>query len=403
MLDMGFIEDIESILAMTPATRQTVLFSATLPGRIDSLARRYLRDPERISVAPDKQGPKETPRVRQTAYVVSRATKAAALQRVLDAEDPTAAIVFCRTRGGVDELTDVLTSRGYQAEALHGGLTQDQRDRVMSRLRSGTTDLLVATDVAARGLDIDQLTHVVNYDLPVSPEAYVHRIGRVGRAGREGVAVSLVEPRERRLLSGIEKMLGGPIPTGPLPSVADVRNLRTQRTRTAIEDLLADDDAKVRMEGYRDVVEEMLQDHDALEIVLASFAAAHEATQGTADDVEIEIVEERKAATGKSPRGKATKDGKPKKDGKEKKSRRLDVPTQRLFVSVGRKEGVTPGDLVGAVTGETSLKGKDIGIVTVHEAYALIEVPADKARKAARDLQHCTIKGRRVKVRLDRA
>ena len=406
MLDMGFVEDIESILALTPSSRQTVLFSATLPARIDALARKYLRNPERIAIAPDKPTSGQAPKVRQTAYVVARATKAAALQRVLDVEDPQAAIVFCRTRGGVDELTDVLTSRGYQAEALHGGLTQDQRDRVMGRLRSGATDLLVATDVAARGLDVDQLSHVFNYDLPVSPEAYVHRIGRVGRAGREGVAVSLVEPRERRLLSAIERLLGGPIPTGRIPTVADVRHMRLQRTRTDIEEMLAED------------------------VVLASFAAAHEATQGSGvEDVEIETVDPRAgrdAKAGKS--GKADKWSKGDKRDKfskgdkrdkfskgdrgggdsrggpdtERRPRRLTVPTQRLFVSLGRQAGVTPGDLVGALTGETSLKGKDIGIVTVHEVYSLVEVPADKARKVARDLQHCTIRGHRAKVRLDR-
>ena len=435
MLDMGFVEDIESILALTPSSRQTVLFSATLPARIDALARKYLRNPERIAIAPDKPTSGQAPKVRQTAYVVARATKAAALQRVLDVEDPQAAIVFCRTRGGVDELTDVLTSRGYQAEALHGGLTQDQRDRVMGRLRSGATDLLVATDVAARGLDVDQLSHVFNYDLPVSPEAYVHRIGRVGRAGREGVAVSLVEPRERRLLSAIERLLGGPIPTGRIPTVADVRHMRLQRTRTDIEEMLADEDAVVRMEAYRDIVEEMLQDRDPVDVVLASFAAAHEATQGSGvEDVEIETVDPRAgrdAKAGKAgkadkwsadkwskgdKRDKFSKGDKRDKFSKgdrgggdsrggpdtERRPRRLTVPTQRLFVSLGRQAGVTPGDLVGALTGETSLKGKDIGIVTVHEVYSLVEVPADKARKVARDLQHCTIRGHRAKVRLDR-
>ena len=198
MLDMGFAEDLEAILGETPAERQTVLFSATMPRRLDSLARRHLREPVRITIGREKAAPGEAPRVRQTAYVVPRAAKPAALGRILDVEAPTAAIVFCRTREEVDTLTETLNGRGYRAQALHGGMSQEQRDRVMGRLRGGTADLLVATDVAARGLDIDSLTHVVNYDVPSAPESYVHRIGRVGRAGREGVAITLAEPREHR-------------------------------------------------------------------------------------------------------------------------------------------------------------------------------------------------------------
>jgi ATP-dependent RNA helicase DeaD len=182
MLDMGFAEDLEAILAEAPEERQTVLFSATLPARIGAIADRHLRNPARVEIAADRAAPGDVPRVRQSAYVVPRASKPAALGRVLDVEAPTAAIVFCRTREEVDTLTETLNGRGYRAEALHGGMTQEQRDRVMARLRSGTADLLVATDVAARGLDVEHLTHVVNYDVPSAPEAYVHRIGRVGRA-----------------------------------------------------------------------------------------------------------------------------------------------------------------------------------------------------------------------------
>ena len=402
MLDMGFIEDIESILALTPSSRQTVLFSATLPKRIDKLASRHLRDPARISIAANRPTEQAAPRVRQTAYVVTRQNKAAVLGRILDAQDPTASIVFCRTRGGVDELTDLLTARGYQAEALHGGLTQDQRDRVMGRLRSRSTDLLVATDVAARGLDVDHLTHVVNYDLPASPEAYVHRVGRVGRAGREGVALSLVEPRERRMLSAIEKLMKVRIPIEQVPSVADVRLLRWERSRSAIADLLADEDAAGRLAPAREVLEGLLQDHDAADVALAAFVIAHEATQGgasTDDDVDLSVsVREDKRSESTGFRGETGGKGKP-----PKKRDRLTGPTERIYVSLGRKAGITPADLVGAVAGETGIKGRDIGTVTIHENFSLVEVPADKSRKVIKELQHCTIRGRKVKVRLDRA
>ncbi|KAB1902989.1 DEAD/DEAH box helicase, partial [Micromonospora sp. AMSO1212t] len=178
MLDMGFAEDIEAILEHAPAGRQTVLFSATMPARIDGLARQHLTDPVRIRIERERPVAGEAPRVRQSAYIVARGHKPAALGRVLDVESPTAAIVFCRSREEVDRLTETMNGRGYRAEALHGGMSQEQRDRVMGRLRSGTADLLVATDVAARGLDVEQLTHVVNYDVPSAPESYVHRIGR---------------------------------------------------------------------------------------------------------------------------------------------------------------------------------------------------------------------------------
>ena len=199
MLDMGFAEDLEAILDATPEQRQTVLFSATMPRRLDALARRHLRDPARITIgqgaAAGRRGAaRAADRLRRPARGTSRPRWAASST----SRRPPRRIVFCRTREEVDTLTETLNGRGYRAEALHGGMSQEQRDKVMGRLRAGTADLLVATDVAARGLDIEQLTHVVNYDVPSAPESYVHRIGRVGRAGREGVAITLAEPREHR-------------------------------------------------------------------------------------------------------------------------------------------------------------------------------------------------------------
>ncbi len=404
MLEMGFIEDIESILAITPKERQTVLFSATMPSRIDKLASRHLRNPERISIKATESAHDEVPRVRQTAYIVTRQNKSAALGRILDAEDPVASIVFCRTRGGVDDLTDLLTGRGYQAEALHGGLTQDQRDRVMGRLRAGTTELLVATDVAARGLDVDHLSHVVNYDLPMSPEAYVHRIGRVGRAGREGVALSLVEPRERRMLTSIEKLIHGRIPVEPVPTITDVRQMRLRRSREAIEALLDDPEAQDRLDTYREVLDDMLMSRDANEVALAAFALVHEEAQGGSPDEDERDLTASSAVDdqSRSTRGAKASGGSRGSDGPPRKRDKLEGPTSKLFISLGRKAGVTPGDLVGAITGEAGVKGRDIGAITVHESFSLVEVPEDKARKIAKALNHCTIRGRKAGVRLDR-
>src|SRR5215469_15227049 len=277
MLDMGFAEDIEAILGSTPENRQTALFSATMPPRINGMVRRHLRDPVRVELG--RQAPADGLLVQQSAYIVPRGLKPAALGRVLDLEAPAAAVVFCRTRDEVDRLTETLNGRGYRAEALHGGMEQQQRDRVMSRLRGGSTDLLVATDVAARGLDIEQLTHVVNYDVPSAPELYVHRIGRVGRAGREGTAITLVEPREHRMLKTIERATGQPIAVEKLPTVADLRTRRLELTRAALrESLLEEDD----LETFRAVVEPLADEFDLFEVALAAVKLAHE-TDGTTD------------------------------------------------------------------------------------------------------------------------
>ena len=285
MLDMGFAEDIDAILEHTPEGRQTVLFSATIPPRIDAMARRYLRDPVRIQMGRAAAAPDEAPLVRQSAYLVARAHKPAALGRVLDVEAPTAALVFCRTREEVDRLTETMNGRGYRAEALHGGMSQEQRDRVMSRLRAGTADLILATDIAARGLDIEHLTHVVNYDVPSAPDAYIHRIGRVGRAGREGVAITLAEPREHRMLKTIERVTRQRIAIETVPTIADLRARRLELTRAALHDSILDDD----LEHFRVVVETLTDEFDIMEVALAAVKLAHEAGGGAVDDEDDDI------------------------------------------------------------------------------------------------------------------
>jgi ATP-dependent RNA helicase DeaD len=390
MLDMGFAEDLEAILGETPQERQTVLFSATMPRRLDSLARRHLNDPVRISIGRERTEPGEAPRVRQTAYVVPRPAKPAALGRILDVEAPTAAIVFCRTREEVDALTETLNGRGYRAEALHGGMSQEQRDRVMGRLRAGTADLLVATDVAARGLDIEQLTHVVNYDVPSAPESYVHRIGRVGRAGREGVAITLAEPREHRQLKTIEKVAGAPISVQKVPTVADLRARRLELTRAALRETLLEED----LDRFRVVVETLTDEFDLFEVALAAVKLAHEAGSATDDDEEIPQVGFRQD-TERGTAGRGT--------GRPERPRRVSGGTAaRLFVGMGRDAGIRPGDLVGAITGETGLKGRDIGSIEIHQRFALVEVPESAADEVVRALRATMIKGRKATVRRDR-
>jgi ATP-dependent RNA helicase DeaD len=387
MLDMGFAEDIEAILERTPEQRQTVLFSATMPARIDGMARRHLRDPVRIEVGREPTAPGEGPLVRQTAYVVSRPHKVAALGRLLDVEAPTAAIVFCRTRDVVDQLTETLNGRGYRAEALHGGMTQEQRDRVMGRLRAGTADLLVATDVAARGLDVEQLTHVVNFDLPAGPGAYVHRIGRVGRAGREGVAITLVEPREHRMLKTIERVSRQPIAVEKVPTVADLHARRLELTRAALQESLIEDD----LERFRVVVETLADEFDVMDVALAAVKLAHEASGAAADEEEIPEV---------APRPQ--RDHRATGDRAERRPRGPRGETTRLFVGAGRTAGIRPQDLVGAIAGESSLSGRDIGAIEIAPRFSLVEVPAAAADEVITALRDSTIKGRKTTVRRQR-
>jgi ATP-dependent RNA helicase DeaD len=378
MFDMGFAEDLEAIFEATPDEHQTVLFSATMPPRIEQMARRRLREPERITV--DRSAAQgEAPLVRQSAYIVARAHKPAALGRVLDVEAPAAALVFCRTRAEVDQLAETLNGRGYRAEALHGGMTQDQRDRVMARLRNETADLIVATDVAARGLDIDQLTHVVNYDVPSDPDAYTHRIGRVGRAGREGVAITLAEPREHRMRKTIERSTRQRITVEKLPTVADLRARRLELTRSAIEETLVEGD----LERFRVVLDTLAGEHDVVEIALAAVKLAHEAS-GQLDEDAAEIPEV------SSPRPKTAN---------AKAARRS---MTRLFIGAGRTSGVRPRDLVGAIAGESSVEGRAIGAIEVSDRFSIVEVPDENAQEVIAALRGSTIKGKKATVRRDR-
>jgi ATP-dependent RNA helicase DeaD len=391
MLDMGFAEDIGAILDATPGERQTVLFSATMPHRIDAMVRRYLRDPVRLRIERERPAEGEQPQLRESAYLVARAHKPAALGRILDVEVPTAALVFCRTRDEVDQLTETLNGRGYRAEALHGGMGQEQRERVMSRLRSQTADLLVATDVAARGLDVEHLTHVVNYDVPSAPEAYVHRVGRVGRGGREGVAITLAEPREHRMLKTIERVARRRITMERVPTVADLRARRLELTRAALEEsLLAED-----LEAFRVVVEALTDEHDLMEIALAAVRLAHEAT-GAGDEAEIPQVATRAEPAQRPVRREP--DARPERRG----PRPVTPGTTRLYVGLGRQAGLRPQDLVGAITGETSLSGKQIGAIEITERFALVEVPQDAAQEVIDGLRASTVRGRTPYVRLDR-
>lgn len=396
MMDMGFAEDIDSILENVPEDRQTVLFSATMPSRIDSMARKHLNDPVRVRIEREAPAPGEAPRVRESAYIVGRAQKAAALGRLLDVESPEAAIVFCRTRDQVDQLSETLNGRGYRAEALHGGLSQEQRDRVMGRLRGGTADLLVATDVAARGIDVEHLTHVINYDVPSAPESYVHRIGRVGRAGREGVAITLAEPRESRMLKAIERATGRKVPLEKVPSVADLRARRLELTRAALQESLLEDED---LERFRVVVETLGDEFDVMDVALAAVKLAHESGGAAFDEEEIPEPAPRDRDRDRGDRGRGERDrgqrGRPR-------DRRTSPGMTRLFVGAGRSAGVRPQDIVGAIAGETRLSGRDIGAIEIADRFSLVEVPEEAADDVVRAMRGANVKGRRAQVRRER-
>ena len=412
MLDMGFTDDIESILESTPDDRQTVMFSATMPPRINSIAKRHQRDPHKIKIG--KAETQESQKlIRQRVYYVKRNDKPYALGRILDIETPDAAIVFCRTRMDVDQLTATMGLRGYRAEALHGGMDQTQRDRVMARLRDGTAELLVATDVAARGLDVDTLTHVVNYDVPAAAESYVHRIGRVGRAGREGTAITLADPRDRRQLGNIERLMKTTIEVGKVPSVADLRARQVEVTVNQIRESLA----SVDLEDFNKVLHALAGEDSDRNIALAAIKLVHESRGAVMDEREIPDASARndrsknfkdKRADGKGRHrddrewdDKKSK-GKKKFDRDDRTGKKRDFDnsdTAFVFISLGRKAGVRPGDLVGAIANESGLTGRQIGPIRISEQHSVVGVPKDDVERVINAMDRATMRGKPVKAR----
>ena len=362
MLDMGFAEDLEAIFAALPEKRQTALFSATLPPKIAKIAH-----------------------------------KTAALGRILDIESPRLAIVFARTRNEVDELAESLRGRGYSVEPLHGGLDQAQRDRVMKRARAEQVDVIVATDVAARGIDIDHLTHVINFGIPSSAETYVHRIGRTGRAGREGTAITILEPRESRLLKNIERLTKRKITLLSVPTATDVHAKRLDLTRSSIHEILVNESD---LGKYRSVVENLADEFDILDVAAAAVKFANEANWK--DVSEIELPDDlswkktpREERRDKGERGERT----PRK---ERGPRELSQGMVRLFIGAGREAGVRPQDLVGAIANEAGIPSKLIGSIDIADRFSLVEVDENVAQDVIYALRDAFIKGRQCVVRYDR-
>ena len=370
MLNMGFLEDVEEILKEAPKERQTALFSATMPPRIAALSRDYLNNPQRVSI---ESKHRTVSQVAQTYYEVAPSQKVEALARILDMESPGSTIIFCRTRREVDELGESLQMRGYEAETLHGEMNQAARDRVMNRFRASQADLLIATDVAARGLDIDQITHVVNYDIPWDVESYIHRIGRTGRAGRSGNAITLISPRERRQLKLIEKFINAPIKPARVPSAADIAARRREIFKTNLRETLNGGN----FDGYLNTVQELAGEgqFDASQIAAASLQMLWQLQKGASDyDVTEADVEVERTETGMA----------------------------RLFLQIGRADGIRPGDIVGAIANEAGLSGNAIGTIDIMDRSTFVEVPEAEASRVMEALSRTTLRGKRIHVDIAR-
>jgi ATP-dependent RNA helicase DeaD len=365
MLDMGFVEDIEFILDQVPEERQIALFSATVPRRIEILARRYLRDPQRVTI---DQGERTAPQTRQFYVETPHRGKVDALTRILDLESPSSAIVFCRTKREVDELGETLQARGYTAVAIHGDVNQAQRERLLRTFRDGRAELLIATEVAARGLDIPDVTHVFNFDIPDDADAYVHRVGRTGRMGRKGDAITFVTPREIRQLRWIEKQIHKKLKPLRLPTPADIAAHRRDLFQEAITNSIT---AGAR-EGYALLAKELADEHDPLVIAAAAMQLAAEASGGLWDGT---VVESRDLDESAAEEGKV-----------------------RLHVDAGRQHHVRPQDIVGAFTAEAGIPGTTIGTIDLFDDFTLVEMEPRAARKVLEMAGTLTLRGRDAHV-----
>ncbi|HEU4485508.1 MAG TPA: DEAD/DEAH box helicase [Povalibacter sp.] len=424
MLRMGFIDDVEWILGQAPASRQIALFSATMPAEVRRIAKNHLRDPAEVTI---RSKTTTASSIRQRYWMVSGVHKLDALTRILEAEPFEAMLVFTRTKQSTAELAERLEARGFAAEALNGDIPQQLRERTIARLKSGQVDIVVATDVAARGLDVDRVTHVVNFDVPYDPESYVHRIGRTGRAGRSGEAILFIAPRERNMLRVIERTTRQPITQMELPSVEDVNEQRVIRFNQRITDALAGGQAA----AFRGLIERYEQAHNvpAVEIAaaLASLAqgktplfleapSRSEAVPAARTMRNAERSHDRESAAA-APHGAERKQ---RREGREERarpeSRHRDRPAldakpaarrhhddeelQTYRVEVGEIHGVRPANIVGAIANEAGLDGKYIGRVVIREDHSFVDLPGGMPKEVFRSLQKVRVGGQQLQISL---
>ena len=388
MLRMGFIDDVEAVLKKTPESRRVALFSATMPSQIKRIAQTYLRNPVEVAIASKTT---TATNIRQRYWFVSGLHKLDALTRILEAEPYEAMIVFTRTKASTDELAEKLRARGLAAGAINGDIEQKQRERMIQQLKDGQLDVLVATDVAARGLDVERISHVLNYDIPYDTESYVHRIGRTGRAGRSGEAILFVTPREKGMLRAIERATRQPIEEMKLPSVEAVNDKRVAKFLDRISATLAADDGESGDFGlYRDLIQRYQQEHDVPATDIA--AALAKLLQGKtplllAPDRKPEPREsfERPARAERTPHPLRSEraQGEPERAPRTERAPRKDIgprgapdPGMETYrIEVGHMHGVKPGNIVGAIANEADLESKYIGRIDIHDDHSILDLP----------------------------
>lgn len=366
MLNMGFREDIETILKETPHERQTLLFSATMPKPIMEIASTYQKDAQIIKVVKKEL---TVPKIEQYYYDVKAKNKIEVLTRLLDMYDPKLSLIFCNTKKQVDDLVTALQERGYFAEGLHGDMKQMQRDRVMNSFRNGRTDILVATDVAARGIDVDDVEAVFNYDIPQDDEYYVHRIGRTGRAGREGRAFTLVVGREVYKLKDIQRYCRTKIIAQPIPSANEVTSVKADKILDRIGTIIDNEN----LDKLVDLIEERVNEEDY-----------------TALDVAAAFL---KMAMGDGLMGETPQD-----PGEDFGDTGAEDGMVRLFVNLGKKQNIRPGDILGAIAGETGMPGKLIGSIDMFDKYTFVEVPREYAKDVIQVMKDAKIKGKTINI-----
>jgi len=361
MLNMGFVDDMRTILQETPENRQTLLFSATMPEQILRISKQYMKKPQKVRVDTKNL---VVAKIKQVFFEVREADKIKALTRILDVQESALTLIFCHTKRDVDALSGKLKSMGYEAGAIHGDFTQSFRDEMMRKFKTGVIDILVATDVAARGLDINDVTHVINYSIPQNPDAYVHRIGRTGRAGKCGIAITFVTPREYRQLHLIERCAKTKIEKGRLPTRAEVREARERVIAGDLEDVIKSGTYK----EFIPLVEEMMDEYDPMVLAAA-------ALRFSAGALEVEDI----SAPG-APRGRGG------------------AGTTRLFLTIGRKDKIQVGDMVRTISEKTGIPGRNIGKISLFDKFSFVEVPSNVAELVISSINEMIIGGRKVKV-----
>jgi len=388
MLRMGFIDDVEWVLEQTPSDRQIALFSATMPQQIRRIAKNHLNKPVEVTI---KQKTATAETIRQRYWLVSGMHKLDALTRILEAESFDGMLIFVRTKTATTELAEKLQARGYATAALNGDIQQKQRERTVELLKKGKLDILVATDVAARGLDVERISHVVNYDIPYDTEAYIHRIGRTGRAGREGDAILFVAPRERRLLNAIEKATRKKIEIMDLPSTELINDQRIAKFKQRISDTLATEELGL----FYQLIEQYQKEHNipALEIA----AALAQLLQG---DIPLLLQNkpQRKADSRDSSRNKGEYKPRKERDRPPRKESPPEEGMERYRIEVGHQHEVKPGNIVGAIANEAGLDSQHIGRITIHDDYSLIDLPDGMPKDIFSDLKKVRVAGQKLQI-----